>query len=218
MAKAKAAAQRFAAMAAEVKRNRARRLWDQRRPIAGTPAERYVRQVRCYGGPLPATVGFLPARGDFSPAMISAFGMPTEIEPHVIAISPAAIQGIHLTRLALDGSAKAGTDADKIMIGTPRGAPIALAAVGDLLGLAITEGIEDALSVHEATGLGVWAAGSASFMPALGEVVPNWIECVTILVDDDVNGRRHADELARRIERRGIAVRLVIPSRWSIAA
>ena len=48
------------------------------------------------------------------------------------------------------------------MIGRSTGAPIVLAPLTDALGLAITEGIEDALSVHEATGLGVWAAGSAS--------------------------------------------------------
>jgi hypothetical protein len=218
LAKAKVEARRFAAMTGEAKRSKARWLWGQRRPIPGTPAERYLREVRCYGGPLPATIGFLPARGDFSPAMISAFGMPTEIEPNVISISASAIQGVHLTRLVADGSAKAGTDTDKIMVGTPRGAPIALAAVGDLLGLAITEGIEDALSVHEATGLGAWAAGSASFMPALAAAVPSWIECCTIMVDDDRTGRQNADDLGRRLEDRGIEVRLVIPRMQGVAA
>ena len=42
--------------------------------------------------------------------------------------------------------------------------------------LAITEGIEDRLTVHEATGLGAWAAGSASRMPALAYVLPGYIE------------------------------------------
>jgi Toprim domain len=195
LARAKAEAQRFAAETAEAKRSKARWLWGQRRPIIGTPAERYLREVRCYGGPIPATIGFLPARGDYTPAMISAFDMPTDIEPEVIAISPAAIQGVHLTRLVHNGSAKAGTYADKIMIGTPRGSPIALAAVGDLLGLAITEGIEDGLSVHEATGLGVWAAGSASFMPALAAAIPSYVDFVTVVADPDADGQRFAGEL-----------------------
>jgi hypothetical protein len=211
LARTKAEAQRFAATAAEAKRHKARWLWDQRRPIRGTPAEKYLREARAYGGSLPATIGFLPARGQHTPAMIAAFAIPTEIEPGQISIMASAVMGVHLTRLAVDGSAKAGTDADKIMIGTPRGVPIALAAVGDLLGLAITEGIEDALSVHEATGLGVWAAGSASFMPALGSAVPSWIECCTILVDDDCAGWQNADDLGRCLQDRGVEVRLVVP-------
>jgi hypothetical protein len=210
LAKAKAEAQRFAAETAEGKRSKARWLWGQRRPIIGTPAERYLREVRCYGGPIPATIGFLPARGDYTPAMISAFGMATEIEPEVIAISPAAIQGVHLTRLVHDGSAKAGTDADKIMIGTPRGSPIALAAVGDLLGLAITEGIEDGLSVHEATGLGVWAAGAASFMPALAAAIPSYVDFVTVVADPDADGQRFAGELKAALGARRLAHRMLV--------
>jgi hypothetical protein len=218
LARTKAAAEYFAATATEAKRHRARWLWGQRRPIAGTPAERYLRETRAYGGPLPATIGFLPARAEFAPAMIAAFAMPAEIEPGQVSIVASAVMGVHLTRLTMDGSAKAGTDADKIMIGTPRGVPIALAAAGDLLGLAITEGIEDALSVHEATGLGVWAAGAASLMPALGSAVPRWIECATILVDDDHAGWRNADELGRHLQDRGIEVRLVVPRRQGSAA
>lgn len=40
------------------------------------------------------------------------------------------------------------------MIGRSKGAPIVLAPLNDLLGLIVTEGIEDALSAHQATGLG----------------------------------------------------------------
>jgi hypothetical protein len=190
---------------------RARWLWGHRRPLADTAAERYLREVRCYGGPLPATLGFLPGRGDFPPAMIAGFGVPLDERDEIISISSADIQGVHITRLASDGSAKAGTDTDKITMGAPRGAPIILACIGDGLGLAVTEGIEDGLSVHEATGLGVWAAGSASLMPALATTVPSWVECVSVLVDDDRAGRQNADELCRRLDDRGIEVRLVIP-------
>ena len=87
--------------------------------------------------------------------MIAAFGVTAEPEPGEISISAAAVMAVHITRLALDGSGKARTNRDKIMIGAPSGSPIALAAAaGDLAGMAITEGIEDALSVHEATGPG----------------------------------------------------------------
>jgi hypothetical protein len=126
-------------------------------------------------------------------------------------VQSAEIQAIHLTRLKPDGTAKAGTDKDKIMLGRPRGAPIILAEIDDGLGLAITEGIEDGLSVHEATGLGVWAAGAASLMPALASAVPGFVEVVTIIVDDDKAGRVNSDELAQRLDDRGIEARLVSP-------
>jgi hypothetical protein len=211
LAMAKSKAQQFAATNAAVKRDKARWLWAQRRDPARTPVERYLREVRCFGGTLPPTIGFLPARDEFCPAMISVFGIPIEADG-IVSVPSSAIQGVHLTRLASDGLAKAGTDSDKVMIGAPRGWPIVLAMPGDLAGISITEGIEDGLSVNEATGLGVWAAGSASMMPALAKVVPNWIECATILVDDDSDGCRNADDLRRGLEARGIEVRLIIPA------
>jgi Toprim domain len=204
LAEAKAEAQRFAIAAAEAKQKKAQWLWGIRRPIADTPAARYLREVRSYNGSLPATLGFLPERGHFAPAMIAAFGMPDEVEPGVISIAPTRVQAVHLTRLLPDGSGKAGTEADKIMIGTPRGAPIVLASPNDLNGLAITEGIEDALSVHEATGLGVWAAGSASLLPGLAAAIPSYINFVTIVSDPDEHGQRFARQLKAGVAERGI--------------
>jgi hypothetical protein len=82
--------------------------------------------------------------------------------------------------------------------------------VNDLLGLAIAEGIEDCLSVHEATGLGAWAAGAASRLPALAAALPSYIECVTVMVDDDPDGRRFAGELTDLVQRRGMEVRSIL--------
>jgi hypothetical protein len=187
---------------------KARWLWSRRRPIVNTVAETYLRTARAYTGPLPATLGYLPARDEYPPAMIAAFGIPGEPEPGRLIMRDDAVRGIHITRLSLDGSAKAGTDVDKVMIGFSAGSPIVLAPPNDLGGLAITEGIEDALSVFMTTGLGVWAAGAAARLPALADVVPGYVECVTIMADDDYDGRRHAVELARRLVVRGIAVRM----------
>jgi hypothetical protein len=114
--------------------------------------------------------------------------------------------------------AKAGTDRDKIMIGKSIGSPIVLAPPNDGLGLAITEGIEDAFSVHEATGLGAWAVGSASRMPALAGAVPDYIECVTIVADADDAGRTNARKLADALAPRGCDVRLITPSKDRRAA
>src|SRR5690606_5096012 len=87
---------------------------------------------------------------------------------------------VHLTRLKPDASGRL----DKIMIGPVSGHPIMLAPVNDGLGLVIAEGIEDALSLHEATGLGAWAAGSATHMPKLAPEVPDYVSWVTLAEDD----------------------------------
>src|SRR5262249_3832367 len=145
-------------------------------------------------------------------AMIAAFGMAYEPEPGLLEIAGADLRGVHITKLKPDGSGKAGTDTDKIMIGMSIGSPIVLAPLNDLLALAISEGIEDELSVHEATGLGAWAAGSASRLSALADAVPSYIEAVTLLVDDDEVGRRHAGELRKRL-----IVRRIKEVRWALA-
>jgi len=104
------------------------------------------------------------------------------------------------------------------MIGHSVGFPIVLAPPNDLLGMAITEGIEDALTVHQSTGLGAWTAGAASRLPALADAIPSYVECVTVLVDDDADGRRFAGELADRIRARRIQVRQVVANQWRPAA
>jgi hypothetical protein len=203
--------------------SKAHGLWTRSRPAAGTIAERYLRDARGYDGPLPTTLRFLPARGDHGPAMLAAFGMASEPEPGHIEIDARDLYGVHITRLAPDGSGKAGTERDKIMVGLPAGSPIVVAPANDLLGLAITEGIEDALSAHAATGLGAWAAGAASFLPALAAAIPAYVECITILADSDPDGERHAAELASRLKQQSRAVRLVrfvprVPATWNAAA
>ena len=184
----------------------ARRLWGPRQPTAGTPAERYLRDCRGYAGPIPSTVAYMPARGEHVHAMIAAFGIANEPEPSLLAITDGAVRAVHLTRLAPDGRGKAEIENPKIAVGRPCGSPIVLAPPNDLLGLAITEGIEDALSVHEATGLGAWAAGSASFLPSLADAVPDYIECVTIYAHPDKAGQNGARGLAETLARRNIEV------------
>jgi hypothetical protein len=77
--------------------------------------------------------------------------------------------------------------------------------------MVIAEGIEDALSAHEATGLGAWAAGSASFMPALAEAIPSYIESLTILVDDNAAGWKGSTALRDVLlaRRRRLEIKLI---------
>ena len=97
------------------------------------------------------------------------------------------------------------------MVGSPSGLPIVIAPPNDLLGLAVTEGVEDALSVHQATGLGAWAAGAAAFMPKLADAVPDWIDCVTVFADANQAGETNSAKLAAALNARGIHAE-VLPS------
>jgi hypothetical protein len=174
-------------------------LWSRRELITGTIAESYLREARGIKGPIPNTLSFLPPYKHHPPAMIAAIGLET-------------LRGVHITNLKADGSGKAydeETDKlkNKIMIGrNTYGLPIALALPNDGNSLAVTEGIEDGLSVREAMSLGVWVAGCASRMPALADAVPARVGCVTVCADADANGQRYARELARRLVRRRIEV------------
>jgi Toprim domain len=184
---------------------KARWLWSQRKPIAGTIAERYLRR-RGYHGPIPATLGFLPGRGSYPPAMIGAFGMSTEPEPGSIEIADDAVRGVHLTRLLPDGSWRLDGETAKVMMGHSSGWPIVLAPLNDLLGLAVVEGIEDGVSVLAATGLGVWVAGCASRMAAIAPAIPTYTDCVTVYAHADEDGRQHSLVLANALRARGFEV------------
>ena len=194
----------------EVSDNReaAKWLWGRRTPITNNcPVGLYLRQTRGYHGAIPPTLGYLPANGKHPAAMIAAFGFCDEPEPGIIR-TPPLVTGIHLTRLTPNGE-KAETDENpgKIMLGPTGGLPIVLAPVTDGLGLAITEGIEDGLSVFEETGLGVWTAGSAGNMPKIAAALPPDVECVTIFAHLD-NGLQHAKETARLIAAMEVEVHL----------
>jgi hypothetical protein len=212
-AKAKAAEQRRLEVIES--QQKACRLWKSRQPIAGSIAEFYLRKCRGYQGELPGTLGFLPGRKQYPPAMVAAFGAAIETAPGEIIIHDDAVCGVHLTRLKPDGSGKAGieTEEDKITIGMGNKWPIMLAPPNDLLGLAIAEGIEDALSLHAVAGLGAWAAGSAGRLPAMADAVPDYIESVTIMIDIDADqiGERKTQELAFRLVERGIETRMARP-------
>ena len=137
--------------------------------------------------------------------MIAAFSLPDEIEPGLLG-EPRNVEAVHLTLLRNDGNGKADTDRSKLFVGSPGNLPIVLAPPNDLLALAITEGIEDGLTAHQATGLGAWAAGSAGRMPALSESLPRYIESVTIRAHADRAGQDGALTLAEALTRRGIEV------------
>jgi hypothetical protein len=187
---------------------KARHLWRASIPATGTPVETYLRS-RGLNYPRSHTVRGLPPGhyGRFG-AMIAPFGLASEEEPGILDISSFDVYGIHLTFLTDDGKpARNAKGLRKITMGVGQNFPIMLAPPNDGLGLVIAEGIEDALSAHEATNLGAWAAGTANRLPGLAQHVPDWIECCTVLVDNDEAGRRESAKLIAALEARGMEVR-----------
>jgi len=137
--------------------------------------------------------------------MISAFGLVGECEPGLLA-APHSVESVHLTLLKADGSDKADIKPNKLIVGSPGAFPIVLSPPNDLLELGICEGVEDGLTAYQETGHGVWSAGPAGRLPGLADLVPNYIERVTIYAHDDKGGRDHATALAQALDRRGIEV------------
>ena len=131
--------------------------------------------------------------------MVVAFGMPTEPEPGVLQIADDAVRGVQLTLLRADGTGKADATPNKLTLGLCSGVPLVLAPPNDL----------HALTVWQVSGLGAWASGGASRLPALATAVPDYIDCVRVMVDADHAGRTHAPELARRLLARNFHVEAI---------
>lgn len=182
-------------------------LWLRRVPIApGTPPYLYLckRLKLATLDYIPATLGFLTGSDKHPPSMIAAFSLADEKEPGVLH-APRHITAVHLTRLTREGE-KAPDERGrvKIMVGDTQDWPIVLAPPNDLLGTAMTEGIEDGFSVHLATGLGVWVAGAAGRMPKLAALFPGYIDCVTTYAHRDQAGRNSAIAAAKSLKARNI--------------
>lgn len=188
-------------------RDKALWLYHATEPATGTVVQAYLRS-RGITMPLPATIRFLPAqKPEQHPAMLVPFGIPDEPEPGIITISEQKITAVQLVLLAADGTGKANTEPSKLTIASPAGMPLVAAAMGDAMGLGIAEGFEDALSIYQATGLGAWASGGASFLPKLVAPIEDLAtreydaspDSISIFADADDTGRRNARELATRL-------------------
>lgn len=197
----------------EKKIEKARWLWSKSINIEGTPAEAYLREVRGYRGPVPGTLHYLGPYKNYPGCLVAPFGPADEPEPGHLTIRTEATTGLLLTYLKSNGT-KADIESPKQFRGKCKGAPIMLAAVNDLGGLLIAEGIEDAVSGHLATGLGAWAAGSGVFLPALDDVVPSYVESVTLIEDRDAIGRTNTAALADKLVAKGIEVFIARARTW----
>jgi hypothetical protein len=208
----KAEAEKRDAEERQRRHRKAQYLWGRSSPIRGSIAESYLRKIRGIQCALPPTLRFLPpSKPDYHPALIAGFGFPAEHEAGNLHLPGGSVVAVQMTFLKPDGSGKAENEAgiSKLCVGHSAGTPIVIAPANDGLGLTITEGIEDALSAHEATGLGAWAATGARKLPALAAAVPYYVEAVTVIADGDPDGIRFANELSASLSARSFDVSIV---------
>ena len=100
------------------------------------------------------------------------------------------VVGIHRTYLRPDGSGKADIDANKMSLGPIRGGAVRLGPPAPKM--AVTEGIEDGMTIFQETVMSVWAATSAPAMRSM--VLPALPMAAEVVVcsDPDSDGQTAA--------------------------
>ncbi|MEP9399072.1 toprim domain-containing protein [Mesorhizobium sp. KR2-14] len=188
---------------AACKREYARKLWSEGRPIGGTRIETYLRgralvlTDEAFTGHALRYHPKCPFRLEsgetvFLPAMLAA----------MVGINDNEFRGIHRTAIVPDGSGKAkvsGLGNPRKMLGDARRACVKLCRDEEVtLGLAIAEGIETALAVMSLGYRPVWAALSAGTMAQFPVLAG--IETLSLFVDNDASGtgQRAAEACAAR--------------------
>ena len=176
-----------------------RRLFGKAVSIKGTPAERYLMEVR---GSL-----ILPPHSAvrFMPALPPKFPWPVMVSAITDFADAGKMISLHFTDLLPDGSGKAPTDPNKhTLAGYPmRGGVVRLVEDAEVTTrLGVAEGIEKALSIMTSHRRDldrtehVWSALNAGNMGAL-PVVPG-IETLAIYGDKNPAGRKAVAELKKR--------------------
>ncbi len=119
------------------------------------------------------------------------------------------LAGLHLTFLEAGGQ---GRKEKKVAAGSkPTGGAIRLFAHQVDQPLALCEGIETALAVHQATQWPAWACVSAGGLERV--ILPLEVREVVVCADHDPAGLEAANKLARRLVAEGRKVRLATPPR-----
>ena len=183
----------------------ARRLWRRCRAIDGTHAERYLHArglARCR---------FAALR--FHPELRYREGSSVRRLPALVAAvtgDDGAVTGVQRTWLDPRSPAKAGVAAPRKALGRIYGLAVRFGRPADGASLLVGEGIETVLSlvtaVPEVTAAAALTAGSlGAFAPPLG------LTRLVIARDNDAEGERAAERLARRCARARVAALVLTP-------
>lgn len=179
-------------------RARAVSLWRSAGPVAGTPAEAYLRGRGIHIS-LPETLRFARlryGRSDRLPCLVA-----------LLANADDKISGIQRTFVKEDGSGKADVPAAKLSLGRITGAAIRLAPASSEL--VVTGGLEDGLTLQQELGRAVWCATGEGNLANLS--FPQAVQSVTIGADNDCSGEAHARRAAKVFSNQGRSVRIIRP-------
>lgn len=176
------------------------RLSQESRRADGTLVEKYLRSRRITIA-LPVTLRFHSSLrhpgGSYLPAMIALV--------QDVAGKPIAI---HRTYLNPHGG-KANVEPSKLALGPCRSGAVWLGGRDIPTKVAISEGIETALSVMQATGICALATLGTELMKAV--IVPPEVKEVVIAADGDEPGEQAARKLATRLVSEGRTVKIARP-------
>lgn len=185
-------------------------IWRQGSPIAGTPAEAYLRS-RGITMDAPNVLRFARLKPPRDSGVEQACG--SNRLPALVALVTDAFDGtglgIQRTFLTPEGGKAASTDRKvKFSLGRVRGGAIQLAPAAETL--VVTEGLEDGMTLAESTGEAVWIAAGMSMMPRM--LFPSIVRTVVIGADGDTPGEAAAQAAAGAFVARGVEARILRPA------
>ena len=183
----------------------ARRLWARCRAIDGTHAEAYLHArglARCR---------FAALR--FHPALRYREGASVRRLPALVAAvtgDDGAVTGVQRTWLDPRSPAKAGVASPRKALGRIYGLAVRFGRPADGASLLVGEGIETVLSLVTAVpDIDAAAALTAGSLGAFAP--PPGVARLLVARDNDAEGERAAERLARRCARAGVAVFVLVP-------
>ena len=182
----------------------ARRLWRRCRAIDGTHAEAYLRARAIHRCRFPAL--------RFHPALFYRDGGGMRRLPALVAAVTAAdgaVTGVHRTWLDPSRPAKAPVARPRKALGRVHGLAVRFGAPAPAT-LLVGEGIETVLSI--VTAMPDTVAAAALSAGSLGAFAPPaGLARLVIARDNDPDGERAAERLARRCARAGVAALVIVP-------
>jgi DNA primase len=182
-------------------------MWDRCMPVAGTPAEVYLREARAITMEPPPALrfGVVPTSRDDSgrwkrpyPALVLA-----------CTDNLGIVVGLQRVFLRDDGADKRWGKRSKLSLGRPRGAAVRL-RTHNPAEIVLCEGPEDGLSLAQETVAGsIWVALGTAMMSEID--YPPEVRSVILARQNDAAAIAAAAKAAESLSERGLAVRAIAP-------
>lgn len=179
---------------------RARRLWEEASPIAGTPAERYLQTRRVCAPQDHGALRFHARATSLEdrrrrPALLAS-----------IRDRAGRVQGVEIALLAPGGGARADVATPRRIVGRLTGGAVRLQQAD--ASLIVAEGVITALSASRALRLPAWAALSAHSLARFDP--PMCVRRLVVAADNDAAGLAAAEQLRCRLRSR-LTIELALP-------